>query len=91
MPLSEHEQKILTDLETSLLQHDPRFAEKVGNIGRFAHRRKMKWLSIAGFIVGLAILVAFFTQSIPVGLVGLAIMLASSIAFTSYIAVTRRT
>lgn len=91
MPLSEHEQKILTDLEASILQHDPRFAEKVGDIGRFVRQRQTKWLSIAGFIVGLAILVAFFTVSIPVGLAGLALMMASSIAFLSCVTIGRRT
>lgn len=90
MPLSEHEQKILTDLEASLIRHDPRFVEKVGQMGLYAHRRQRRLLSIAGFIVGFAILVAFFTLSVPLGLVGLAIMLASSITFARNLAASNQ-
>ncbi len=32
MPLSEHEQKILTDLEESLRQQDPRFLKSIGKV-----------------------------------------------------------
>ncbi len=81
MPLSDHEQKVLSDLEASLLQHDPRFAKSVGNISLFARWRRWRLLSIVGFVVGLAILVVFFTQSILLGLVGLAMMLVSCLAF----------
>jgi uncharacterized membrane protein len=83
MPLSEHEQKILTDLEESLRQHDPHFAKSVGNLSLYARQRRRRLLSVIGFIVGLAVLVAFFTQSIPLGLVGLAMMVASALAFAS--------
>jgi hypothetical protein len=83
MPLSEHEQKILIDLEESLRRHDPHFAKSVGNLSLHARQRRRKVLSVIGFIVGLTILVAFFTQSIVLGLIGLAMMLASSLVFAS--------
>ncbi len=86
MPLSEHEQKILTDLEASLFEHNPRFAKSVRNISLYARRRRRTRLSIACFIVGLFILVALFTQSIPLGLIGLAVMLASCLACTRNVA-----
>jgi hypothetical protein len=83
MPLSEHEQKVLSDLEKSLLQHDPRFAKSVGNISLYARRRRRNRLSIAGFVVGFTILVAFFTQSLLLGLLGLGIMFASCLTIAN--------
>jgi hypothetical protein len=80
MPLSEHEQKILTDLEESLFRQDPRFAKKVSN-GNFYTRRHRRALGAVGFVVGLAIMVAFFTQSLTLGLIGLAVMIGSSLVF----------
>jgi hypothetical protein len=88
MPLSEHEQKILSSLEESLRQHDPHFAKSVGNLSLYARRRRRRRGSVIGFIVGLVILVAYFTQSVPLGLVGLAIMLASSLVFASSVSST---
>jgi hypothetical protein len=83
MPLSEHEQKILTDLEESLRQQDPHFVKSVGSLSLYARQRRRRLFSVIGFIVGLTILVAFFAHSIPLGLVGLAMMLASSLVASS--------
>ena len=83
MPLSEHEQKILTDLEESLRQQDPRFLKSIGKVNFHIHRWRS--LSITGFLIGLAVLIAFFTESIPLGLVGLAVMLGSSLIFASHV------
>jgi hypothetical protein len=83
MPLSEHEQKILIDLEESLRIHDPHFAKSVGILSLHARQRRRRLLSVIGFIAGLTVLVAFFSQSIPLGLIGLGSMLASSLAFVS--------
>jgi DUF3040 family protein len=83
MALSEHEQKILIDLEESLRKHDPHFAKSVRNLSLHVRQHRRRLLSVIGFTVGLTILVAFFSQSIPLGLIGLASMLASSLAFVS--------
>jgi len=40
--------------------------------------RRVRW-GIAGFVVGLVILLAFFSQNVYVGLVGVALMFASAI------------
>ncbi|MHB8682387.1 MAG: DUF3040 domain-containing protein [Acidimicrobiales bacterium] len=81
MPLSEHEQRVLQELEQALYQQDPAFADRVRseNVYRYAGRY-LKW-SIVGFVVGLAVMVAFFTTSVPVGFVGVLIMFASLVAF----------
>ena len=79
MPLSEHEQKILSDLEESLAKQDPRFAKSVSQTKLLVYARRRVRGGVVGFIVGLAILIVFFTQSILLGLIGVAVMLLSSI------------
>ena len=78
MPLSEHEQKILADLEESLSKQDAHFAKKVGDINLDAGRKRAL-LGIVSFVIGFAIFVASFTQSPVLGLIGLAVMIGSSL------------
>lgn len=79
MPLSEHEQRVLQQLEESLKRDDPAFEKKVreANIYREAGRR-LRWAG-AGFVAGLIVLLVFFTSNLLVGLVGVAIMFASGV------------
>lgn len=81
MPLSEHEQRVLQELEQALYQHDPAFADRVRNenVYRFAGRY-LKW-SVLGFVVGLAVMIAFFTTSVALGFLGVLIMFASLVIF----------
>jgi len=79
MPLSEHEQRILAQLEESLSKQDPRFAKSVRETNVYSHGgRRVRW-GIAGFLVGLLILVLFFSRSIAWGLVGVALMFVSAV------------
>jgi hypothetical protein len=81
VPLSEHEQRILAELEESLTRHDPQFAERVKSQTVYRHAgRQCKW-SAVGFLAGLALLVAFYSESVLLGLVGVAIMFASAVVF----------
>ncbi len=81
MPLSEHEQRILAELEESLVRQDPDFAELVRSETVYRHAgRYCKWAA-AGFVLGVAVLVAFYSQSVVAGLVGVAIMFASAVIF----------
>jgi len=76
VPLSEHEQRILAELEESLVRQDPEFAERVRSETVYRHAgRHAKWAAF-GFALGVAILVAFYSQSVFVGLIGVAIMFA---------------
>lgn len=79
MPLSEHEQRVLQQLEESLKRDDPAFEKKVreANVYRDAGRR-LRWAG-AGFLLGLIVLLVFFTTSLPLGLVGVAVMFASGV------------
>ena len=79
MPLSEHEQRILQELEASLSAQDPGFADKVRNETIYRHAgRRLKW-GLLGFVGGLAVLLACFTMSPLLGFVGVAIMFAAAL------------
>lgn len=81
MPLSEHEQRILAELEESLARHDPHFAERVRNKGSSAHSgRHSVWAALC-FVTGLAVLMVFYSRSVVLGLAGVAIMFGSAVVF----------
>lgn len=79
MPLSDHEQRILAELEESLSREDPEFADKVRNESLYRHAgRQAKWAT-ATFIVGLIILVWLYATSVWLGLCGVGIMFISAV------------
>lgn len=81
MPLSEHEQRILAELEDSLSRHDPYFAERVRTENVYRHAgRNCKWAAL-GFVAGLAFLVAFYSESVYLGLIGVAAMFVCAVIF----------
>lgn len=81
MPLSEYEQRILHEMEQALYEHDPRFAHKVRSKTVYSHAgRHCKW-SVVTFLAGLAVLIAFFSTSTLLGLLGFGIMFVSAITF----------
>ncbi|GGM11451.1 DUF3040 domain-containing protein [Nakamurella endophytica] len=63
MPLSEHEQRMLEEIERALYQDDPKFATSV-NVGRLRRRRPI--LAGVAFVIGLLMLVVgvIATQSV---------------------------
>ncbi len=81
MPLSEHEQKVLQELEQALYRQDPAFADRVRseNVYRYAGRY-LRW-SVLGFVAGLVVMLVFFTTSVLAGFAGVLLMFASLIAF----------
>jgi hypothetical protein len=79
VPLSEHEQRILAELEESLMRHDPRFAERVRTRTVDQHAGRKCRLAVLGFLAGLAVLVVFYSQSVVLGLVGVALMFGSAV------------
>jgi hypothetical protein len=81
MPLSEHEQRILAEIERRLLEEDPKFAHQVGSSFRAHLGRRMK-LAVAGFVIGLAVVISStFLENVAVGVAGFVIMLASVFVF----------
>ena len=81
VPLSEHEQRILAELEESLSQQDPTFADRVANETVYRHAgRQCKWAAFT-FVLGLVELIALYSVSVILGLLGVAIMFASAVVF----------
>lgn len=81
MPLSEHEQRILAELEESLVKQDPAFAERVKSETVYRHSGRYCLWAALSFVAGVAILVGFYAQSVFLGLVGVAVMFGSAVVF----------
>jgi Protein of unknown function (DUF3040). len=75
MPLSEHEQRLLEEMERSLYQNDADFVAKVGGRhGKPSYRSIVLGILIG--VVGVAgLLVGVFTQLAIVGILGFVVML----------------
>ena len=81
MPLSEHEQRILAEIERRLLEEDPKFAHQVGSSFRAHLGRRLK-LAVAGFVVGLVIVISStFLENVAIGVGGFVLMLACVFLF----------
>jgi hypothetical protein len=81
MPLSEHEQRILAEIERRLLEEDPKFAHQVGSSFRAHLGRRLK-LAVAGFVVGLIVVISStFFESVAVGVAGFVVMLGCVFLF----------
>ena len=58
MPLSEHEQRLLEQMERALHAEDPKFASALQGADLRALFRRRALLAVVGFAVGLGMLVA---------------------------------
>jgi hypothetical protein len=76
MPLSEHEQRLLEEMERSLYQNDADFVATVGaRRGRPAYRSIVLGILVA--VIGVGVLIAGVTFRIPiVGILGFVVMFA---------------
>lgn len=78
MPLSDHEQRILEDIERRLQQEDPRFADQVARASLSSHfTRRIRWGAV-GFIAGFVMLM-LFSVSVWIAIAGFGAMLASAL------------
>jgi len=77
MPLDDREQRILEEIERQFYQEDPKLAETVrdATLASMAGHNA-KWASL-GFVVGVAIMLGFFTRMTLVALLGFAAMVMS--------------
>jgi hypothetical protein len=76
VPLSEHEQRLLEQIERALVDDDPKFASTVRSGDRRLRARRKLHLGIALVVVGLAVLVGggAVAQLWLVGILGFLIM-----------------
>ncbi len=78
MPLSEHEQRLLDQIERALYAEDPKFATTVRQTDLRTHMRRRLRRAAVVFAVGFVLLVAGVpTKSLAVGVAGFAVMLLS--------------
>jgi hypothetical protein len=78
VPLSDHEQRLLEQIERALYAEDPKFASSVRATDLRTHYRRRLIRSAIGFVVGLAILVAGVVIQgayLVVGVIGFLVML----------------
>ena len=81
MPLSEDEQRILSQIEQQLHETDPALAKEVATTTIYTHSaRNIKW-SILGFIVGLVTIVLTLSVSFWLAFIGFVMMLAAALLF----------
>jgi hypothetical protein len=78
MPLSEHEQRLLDEIEQALYAEDPKFASAVRAVRSRSRARRSVLLCVVGVILGLGmVLVGLVAQVIPVSIVGFVLVVAA--------------
>jgi hypothetical protein len=83
VPLSDDEQRILTEIEDHLYESDPALAREVAQTTIYTHAfRNLKWAS-AGFTAGAALMVMLLSSSFILAFVGFLLMLGSLLWFES--------
>ena len=75
MPLSEHEQRLLEQIERALVDDDPKFASSVRSGDRRLKARRKLQIGLLLLVAGLGIMLGgVVAQSIPVGILGSLVM-----------------
>ena len=81
VPLSEDEQRILSEIEQQLYESDPELAREVGSTTVYTHAsRNLRW-AVVGFVVGLITMVLTLSVHFVFAFAGFLIMLASALYF----------
>ena len=78
MPLSDHEQRLLDEIEQALYAEDPKFAAAVRSARTRSRTRRSIGLGVLGVIAGLAlVLVGLFTTVIVLSVVGFVLLVGA--------------
>lgn len=84
MPLSEHEQRLLEQIERALYEEDPKFASTVSSANLRTHARKRIRRAVVLLFLGLGTLFGgVMAQSVPVGVAGFCVMVLAGLYATS--------
>jgi len=79
VPLSEDEQRILSEIEAKLYESDPALAHDIADTTIYTHAyRNLKW-GLLGFVVGLVMLILMLSVTFYLSCVGFGIMLFSAL------------
>lgn len=80
MPLSEHEQRMLEQMERALYAEDPKFASALEGSGLRTYTRRRVYQAVAGFLAGIALLMAgMVTKQVWLSVVGFLVMLGCAV------------
>ncbi|MFE9018266.1 DUF3040 domain-containing protein [Streptomyces sp. NPDC007808] len=80
MPLSEHEQRMLEQMERALYAEDPKFASALEGSGLRTYTRRRVYQAVAGFLVGIALLMAgMVAKQVWLSVVGFLVMLGCAV------------
>lgn len=78
MPLSEHEQRLLDQIEQALYAEDPKWANTVRISDPRSHYKRRLIKATIGFVLGIVLLmVGVVINQIPLGVGGFVVMLAA--------------
>ena len=78
VPLSEHEQRLLDQIEQALYAEDPKFASSVRSARSHSRTRRSLLLCILGMVLGLGlVLVGLVTSVIVLSVVGFVLVVGS--------------
>jgi hypothetical protein len=81
VPLSEDEQRILSEIEQRLYESDPQLAREVSSTTVYSHAiRGMKWATL-GFVVGVVILITTLSVHAVLAFAGFLVMLIAALSF----------
>jgi hypothetical protein len=79
VPLSEHEQRLLEQIERALVDDDPKFASSVRTGDRRLKARRRIQLGVGLVVVGLAVMVLGpVTHNVLIGVLGFLVMLGGA-------------
>ncbi|MFE9216278.1 DUF3040 domain-containing protein [Streptomyces lavendulae] len=81
MPLSEHEQRLLEQMERALYAEDPKFATALEGSGLRTYTRRRVYQAVAGIVVGIALLMTgvIWQEVLWISVVGFLVMLACTV------------
>ncbi|MEZ7007813.1 DUF3040 domain-containing protein [Streptomyces sp. AD55] len=80
MPLSEHEQRMLEQMERALYAEDPKFASALEGSGLRTYTRRRVYQAVAGFLGGIALLMAgMVAKQVWLSVVGFLVMLGCAV------------
>ncbi len=80
MPLSDHEQRLLEQMEQALYAEDPKFASALRGSDLRNHYRRRAVKAVIGFILGVVLLMAGAVFKAPVvSVIGFVIMLTAAL------------
>ena len=78
MPLSEHEQRLLDEIEQALYAEDPKFASSVRSARAHRRVRSSLFLCVAGVVVGLGlVLIGLLANIVALSVVGFVLLVGA--------------